>query len=171
RLTFGTLTLVHAHGYLAVDTGAGDLFENGRTLVRGGLQEGGEAALGQHHGAGETFEIHAGGQLHLLGDPAQLRFDDPAAVGLGYLVFRRLQGAVDTPARPALAPVAAVAAARRLEGHFGEAFPGLAGHDLVAAVGHPAQTRGAAVQRQTDGVEQGGLARAGRPGDGKDAVG
>src|SRR5690606_15146673 len=104
-------------------------------------------------------------------DPAQLRFDDPAAVGIGYLVFRRLQGAVDTPARPALAPVAAVAAARRLEGHFGEAFPSLAGHDLVAAVGHSAQTRGAAVQRQTDGVEQGSLARTGRPGDGKDAVG
>src|SRR5690606_25141714 len=71
----------------------------------------------------------------------------------------------------ALAPVATVAAARRLEGHFGEAFPGLAGHDLVTSVGHPAQTRGAAVQSQTDGVEQGCHARAARLADCTDAVG
>src|SRR5690606_34479749 len=85
--------------------------------------------------------------------------------------LRRLQGAVDPPTRPALTPVAAVTTARRLEGHLGEAFTGLAGHDLVAAVGQPTQARGTAVQRQTDGIEYGGLARAGRPGNGKDAVG
>jgi hypothetical protein len=69
-----------------------------------------------------------------------------------------------------LAPVAAVTAFLRLEGHLGKAFTGLARHDLVAAFGGFVQAGRPAVEPEADCVEDGRLARAGWAGDGKYAV-
>ena len=166
----GPVTLVHAHGDPAVDLGAGDLFEDRRPIIRGRLQEGGKVPLGEQHGAGEAVEIHACDRLDQVGHPGDGGIEDLAGVSVGQLAFRRLEVAGRSFVGSALAPGAAVTARIGGKAHLGKAFAGVTGHDLVAALGDLVQPRGASVQGQADGVEDGGLARAGGPGDGEDAV-
>ena len=85
-------------------------------------------------------------------------------------MFRGLEFAIRPLAGPALAPVTAVTAGLGLEGHLGKALAGLAGHDFVAMPADPVQAGRAAIEGKADGVEDGALPRAGRAGDGEDAV-
>ena len=162
---------VDLHGDVAVNLRARDLLQDGGPFVRGRLQEGGEASLGQEHGPGEPVEIHSGGFLDLPGHTPDLGLEESARLAVGDLVLRGLEFAVRLFPRPALAPVAPEAPRPGPEGHFGKALPRLAGHDLVAAFRHPVQPRGPPVEGQTDGVQDGGLSGAGGPRDGEDAVG
>ena len=155
----------------AVERGASDLFEDGRALIRCGFEEGGEAALGEQHGARETLEIHAGEGLDLFGDAAQLLVQDATAVMVGDLVAWRLQLALRAQVGAALTPGAAEAPGGGGEYRFGETIAGLPRHDLVAALGDARQPGRAPVEREAEGIEQGALAGAGRAGDGEQAVG
>ena len=170
-LFLGALAFVYADGDLAVDFGAGYLLQNRCALIRCCLQKGGKATLGQQHGAGEAVKVHAGGVFHLFGHPADQRFNHLAGIGIGDFLLRCLQFAFRFLPRAALAPVATVAAGGGFKGHLGKALPGLPGHDFIAALADPVQSGGATVERQADGIQDGGLARAGGPGDGEDAVG
>jgi hypothetical protein len=53
RLAEGTLAQA------GVDRGVGELFQQFAALFVVGLEEGAELALGQHHRAGELFEVQA----------------------------------------------------------------------------------------------------------------
>ena len=166
----GTLAFMYAHGDAAVDLGAGDLFEDRRPFVRGCLEKGREATLGKQHGAGEPVEIHAGGRFDPAGHPPDGRIQNFPGLGVGHLVLRGLQFTTRMLACPSLAPGTPELPGVRGKGHLGTAFAGLAGHDFVAALGHLVQPRRASVQGQADRIEDGRLARAGGPGDGKNAV-
>ena len=85
-------------------------------------------------------------------------------------MLRRLKHAARFLSRPVLTPVATVATGLRLKSHLGKTFACLAGHDFIAACCDLVQAGCAAVKGQTDGIENGCLARAGWPGDGKNAV-
>ena len=163
--------LVHVPGDVGVDGCASDLFQDRRALVRLRVQEGRKVALRQQHRPGETLEVHPGDALHLLGGVAQLLAQRLACVHVGHLMLGRLQLSVGLAPGAVLAPHAAVAPLHRGELDFGEALAGLLGHDLVGALGHLSQPRRAAVQRQANRVEDGGLAGTGGADDGEDAVG
>ena len=162
--------LVGGDGKLAVNFRAGDLFQNRAALIRPRLQEGGKTALGKQHGAGEALKIQPGdgfdARLHVF----LPGFQHLTAVGIGDFVARRLQRAVRLFARALLAPMAAPAAMLGFKGDFGKTFAGLPREDFVGVFADFAQPGRAAVKRQTDGVEHGGFARAGRPGEGKQPV-
>jgi len=160
--------LEHPLGNQPVDIGAGQLFEQLGALVGRGFQKGREAALGQQHRLGETAEIQTGQALHLPGLFAEFVGDDltvqACQLGLG-----ALQRAIGLVPRPALAPERPVALPLHLELDLGQALGGVPGHQLVLAA-DLVHARGAVIQRQADGIEQRGLARAGRPGNGEQTV-
>ena len=162
---------MNLNGDPAVDFRTRDLFEDGRALIGRGLEKGGESPLGQEHRLGEALEIHARHRLDEFADLVDLRFQDPAGFGVRDFMPGLLQLAVRLFMGAALAPVAAVTALPGLEGHLGEAFAGLARHDLVAALRDLVQTGRAAVKGKTDGVHDGRLPRPRGAGDGEDAVG
>ena len=127
----------------------------------GGLEKGRESSLGQQHRTREALEIHARGLLDEFAHLGDLRLQDGPGIGIGdlmpgllQLAFRLFPGAV-------LAPVAAVTALLRLEGHLGKTFARLARHDLVAAFRHLVQAGRPAVKPEADGVEDGRLSGAG----------
>ena len=136
-VAFFAVTFVDADGDLAVDLGAGDLLQDRCPLVGRCLEEGGEATLGQQHGAGEAIEIHAGSRLDLAGDAVEASLKQSAGVGVGDLVPGLLKLAIRLATGPMLAPVAAEATGLGREGDLGEALAGVAGHDLVFAPGDP----------------------------------
>src|SRR3990167_1637666 len=159
----------HALGNLPVDIGAGQFLQQLGALVGARLEEGGETALGQQHGLGETLEIQAGEALGL----AQLLVDlvgEDGAIGRRQFHLGRLQRTLGLVAGAALAREGAVARALDLEFDLGQAIAGVPGHQFVGAGRHAAHARRAVVQGQADGIEQGGLAGSGRPGDGEQAV-
>ena len=168
---FGSLgALVDLLGYLPVNLGAGQLLQQLGALVGIGFEKRRKAALGQQHGLGEALEIEAGqlsGETFLLADLVGEYFaiGDTCQLDLG-----RLQRTVDLVARAALAPEGAVALPLDLELDLGQAVGGMPRHQLVATGRQRAHARRAVVQRQANGVEQGGLARTGRPGDGEQAA-
>ncbi|MNQ82467.1 hypothetical protein D3C85_975180 [compost metagenome] len=160
----------HTLGDTPVDFSAGQLLQQLRALVGVGFEEGREAALGQQHGLGETLEVEAGqafGELELVVD---LVGKDFPVQHPGQLHPGRLQAAVGLVAGAALAPEGAVGHALHFELHLGQAVGAVPGHQLVDAGGHRAHARRAVVERQADGVQQGGLAGAGGAGDGEEAV-
>lgn len=160
----------------------GQLFQQFGAFAVGRLQEGGELGLRQQHGAGELIEGQAERPLDLgtvladlLGDQLSL-----AEIAEGHL--HRLQTAVGPPACAADAPARAVLqAVLPDEIDLRPGFAGTAPHqrarigggDLLAfdigrlrvAARHGAQPRGVVVERQTERVEDRGLAGAGRSGD------
>jgi len=153
----------------AVDIGAGQFLEQLGTLIGRGLQKGGKAALGQQHGLGKARKVQPGD----LGDAPGFVLD----VGGEYAAVRhqcqlhpgRLQGCVRLAARAALAPEGAVGHTFDFELHLGLALSGVARHDVVAAA-DAVKARRLVIERQADGIEQGGLARTRGSGDGKQAV-
>ena len=162
--------LVHGDGDAAVDFGAGDLFEQRRAFVRCGAEEGGEVALGEEHGAGEALVVHAGEAFDGGGDVFEAGGKEFAAFGVGQFVFGVLEFAACFAPRAVLAPMAAVAPGAGAEGDFGVAGAAVAAHDFVACFADARKARGAAVEGEADGVEDGGFARAGRAGQGVDVV-
>ncbi len=161
--------LEHPLRNLPVDLGAGQLFQQLGALVGVGLEKSGETALGQQHGFGKALEIQAGEALGL----AQLLVDlvgDDLPVCRGQFDLGRLQRAIGLVAGAALAPEGAVANALDLEFDLGQAVGGVPGHQLVGAGRDRTHARRAVIQRQADGIEQRGLARAGWPGNGEQAV-
>ena len=60
--------------------------------------------------------------------------------------------------------------ARVFKSDFGEAFPGLAGHDFVFAFGDAGQARRTPIQGKAHGIEDGRLARTRGAGDDENAV-
>lgn len=157
-------------GDLTVDLHPHDLLQDRGPIVRCRLEERGEAALGQQHGAGETVEIHASGRLDPFGHPSDVGLEDRVGVGVGDLVFRGLELSVRPFACSALAPVAPVPPGLGLEGHLGAALPGPAGQDLVPALGDLGQMRRPPVEGKANGVEDRGLPHPGGAGDGEDPV-
>lgn len=124
----------HPLGDPPVDVGAGELLQKFGAALRIGLEKGGETALGEQHGAGETREVEAGERL----DPRQLVADlvgEDAAVRRGQLDPGHLQRAVGPVTGAALAPEGAVAPALHLEFHLGQALGGVPGHQLVGLLG------------------------------------
>ena len=89
--------------------------------------------------------------------------------GVVQVMLRRLKLA--RAPRPALTPAALIFPASGAEAHFRHAFRRMPRHDFVAALGHLVEARRGAVERQTHGVENGALARARGPRDGKYASG
>ena len=166
--------LEHGLGQLAVDFGAGQLFQQFGAVVGVGVQEGGKAALGQQHGFGEAAEVQAGDLCDAPGLVLAVGGQDVArargGIDLGQLDLGRLQRTVGLVACAALAPEGAVDRGLHLELHLGQAVGRVAGHQFVALAAHGVQARGLVVQRQADGIQQGGLAGARGAGDGKQAV-
>ena len=161
--------LKHPLGNLPVDIGTGQLFQQLGALIGVGLKKGSKAALGQQHGLGKTLEIETREAFGL----AQLLVDlvsDDLPVSSGQLDLGRLQRTIGLVAGAALAPEGAVGNAFDLEFDLGQAVGGVPAHQLIGTGRHRAHARRAVVQRQADGVEQRGLARPGRPGDGEQTV-
>lgn len=124
-------------------------------------------------GLGHAFEMDPSVENTFLYELAQalvLMACASGCIDLCQLYLGCLQGAVHLVAGAALAPEGAVQAALHLERHFGQAVGGVARHQVVAAGAHAGQARCLVVQRQADGIEQRGLARARGAGDGKQAV-
>ena len=125
--------------------------------------------MSQQHGLGETLEIQAGKAFGL----AQFLVDlvgDNRSVHRCQLDLGWLQLAVGLVAGAALAPEGAVSATLDLELNLGQTVGRVPGHQLVAAGGQRTHPRCAVVQRQADGIEQGGLAGTGGPGNGEQAI-
>ena len=169
-LPLHALALVDADEDLAVDLRPRDPLQDRGPIVRRRLEERGEAALGQQHGAGETVEIYASGRIDPFGHPSDVGLEVRAGVGVGDLVFRGLKLSVWPLACPALASVAPVLHGLGFEGHFGAALPGPVGQDLVPALDDLGQTRPPPVEGKANGVEDRGLPRFGGAGDGEDPV-
>ena len=167
-------TLKHSLRDLAVDLGAGQLFEQLGTLVGVGVQKSRKTALRQQHGLGESSKV----QAREADDALELVI----AVGGENCSFTRgwvnvcqlylgwLQCAMGLVTRTALAPEGTVGLAFDGKSHLGHAVGRVARHQIVVAATNAAQARGLVVQGQADGIEQGGLASPRRPGDGKQAV-
>ena len=133
------------------------------------MQKGGKTALRQQDGFGEAGKVQAGQRLDLAQFVMDLAGED-FAIGAGQLHFGRLQRAAGFVAGAALAPERPIADAAHFKLHFGQTVGGVAGHQLVAAGRHRLQPGGAVVERQADGVQQGGFAGARGAGDGKQAI-
>ena len=161
--------LVHPKRNVAVDFGAGDLFQQGPPVIGGGLEEGGEISLGEEHGAGEALEVQPRDFFDPVWHVGELSGEDFPRIFKNF-VFGGLEFSVGALPGGALAPVASEASFRGLEGHFGEALAGVAGHDLVGRFGHPVQAGRGAVESQADGVQQGGFPRSRGTGDGEDPL-
>jgi hypothetical protein len=69
-----------------------------------------------------------------------------------------------------LAPDTEIWLSSCLELDLSKTFPGLSAHYLVLRTGYPAQSGGPAVEGQTQGVENGGLARTGGTHYGKETI-
>ena len=135
------------------------------------MQVGGKFALGEEHGTGEAGVVHAGECFDGGGSGFEAAGEELAARGVGDFVFGVLQFTVGAAAGAVLAPMAAVAFAAHGDGNFGKAGAGVAAHDVVRAFVDAGKARGAAVEGEADGVEEGGFARTGRAGDGVEVVG
>jgi hypothetical protein len=161
---------VDLHRYQAVDLGAGDLLEDGCSLIGRGLEKGRESPLRKEHRTGEAREVHARGRHDEFTYLDDSRFENLSGHRVCYFMPRLLQLAAGPFPGAVLAPVAAVAALLRLEGDLGKAFAGLPRHDLVAAFGDLVQTGRPAVEPKADGIEDSRLSRAGGTGNGEQAV-
>src|SRR5690554_5701644 len=159
-----------ANGYLAVDLCARDLLQDRSPIIRCRLKERGEAALGKQHGTGKTIKVHTGSRLDLVGYTSHLGFEDLAGISIGNFMFRSLELAIRLLACPMLAPMTAVTPTLGFEGHLGKTFAGLPGHDFVSALGNLVQARRPPIEGKTDSIEDRSLTRAGRAGNGEDAV-
>ena len=157
-------------GDVRIDFHARQLFQNGGALVGRSVEEGREAALRQKHGAGEAGVVHACQLFHPGGEAVELAFQHFVGDRVGAFTARRLQIPPRSGTGPALAPAAADPPRLRLEGHFGVAFPGMPGHDLVFGFGNGFQARGAAIEGEAERVKDGGLARTRGADDGENAV-
>ncbi len=180
---FGFLALaVGASTELTVDRGIGQLLQQLAALLVIRLEERAELALGEHHGAGELFEIQAQAVFdQLLEFAFALVAEDLLAVQISQGLTTGLQffggivaRAIGFPAR-AITPLIdadevhlGVTAARTTA----QQGTRVAGGDVAVDVrdlglADVAQPRNRAEQRQAQGIEQGAFARAGRAGDGK----
>ena len=166
--------LEHGLRNLAVNFRAGQLFQQFGAFVGFGFQKGRKPALCQQHGLGEAPKVQPGEGGNAFEFFVAVRGENRACasgcIDLCQLYLGCLQGAVHLVAGAALAPEGAVQAALHLERHFGQAVGGVARHQVVAAGAYAGQARCLVVQRQADGIEQRGLARARGAGDGKQAV-
>lgn len=162
--------LEHPLGDQPVHLGAGEFLQQLGALVGAGFEEGGEPTLGQQHGLGEALEIEPGEAFGLFELVVDLVGEDLPVGDARQLHLGWLQPAVHLVAGPALAPEGAVAHALHLELHLGQAVGGVPRHQLVGRGGDAAHARCAVVERQADGVQQGGLAGTGGAGDGEQAV-
>ncbi|MNM62173.1 hypothetical protein D3C81_734960 [compost metagenome] len=176
-----------AEGPLAqagVDGGVGELFQQLAAFFVVGLEEGAEFALGQHHRAGELFEVQAQAGFDQLFVFVLAAAQYLLAVQVVEALAAVLQLAVGLVAGAVGFPAGAVAAAIDAdEIDFGKAAAGAAaqqvarvgGRDLAVCIRHlglaanVVQPWHGAEQRQAQGVEQGTFARPGRPGDGEQA--
>ncbi|MND76277.1 hypothetical protein D3C80_679190 [compost metagenome] len=160
------MLLENALGKLAVNLGAGQLFQQFGPIIGIGIQEGSELPLRQHHRFGKTTEIQSGdrsGKIQLVAD---FIGQDFAVIAQRQLHLRRLQVAVRGVFGTALAPERAVTDTFNLKLDLRQRLGGVAGHQLILAW-RDIQARRLVVQCQTDSVQQGGFTRAGRAGDGK----
>ncbi|MNV12391.1 hypothetical protein D3C71_1029900 [compost metagenome] len=164
------LPLMDTDGYPAVDLCTRYLLQDRSPIIRCRLEERGKAALGQQHGASETVKVHAGSRLDLVGYTSDLGFENLPRISIGNLMLRWLEFAIRLLACPVLTPVTAVTPSLGFEGHLGEAFAGLAGHDFVSALGDLVQARRPPIKGEANSIEDRGLPRAGGAGDGKDAI-
>ena len=160
----------HQRGDLPVDFCSGQLFQKLGALFWLRIEKRSELPLRQQHGAGKASVIQPGKRCRHL----QLIFDligEDFSVGAArQLHARHLQVSVRLIAGAVLAPESAVRLAFNLELHFSKAFGRIAGHQIVLRLRNGAQARRLVIERKTDGVEQRGFPRAGRPGDGKQPV-
>jgi len=160
--------LVGGLGDLPIDRGPGDFLEQFGAGAGVGLEEAGELALGEQHRAEKAIVVQSGelGDLPLrLGD--FLREDLTGGKG-DHLAAGILEFSVGLLVRPLTLPKAAEAAACAGEVDLRPGFAGVAAHDGFRA-GGVAVACDAAIERQRDGVEQGGLACARLAGDGEEA--
>ena len=79
------------HGDETVDFRTGDLLQNGRAVVRRGLQKSREAALGEQHGSGKAVKIHSGCFFYKLRNLGNAGLQDNPGSGIDYFVSGRLQ--------------------------------------------------------------------------------
>jgi hypothetical protein len=93
-----------------------------------------------------------------------------SAFSFGDFMAGRLQFAVSPLAGTVLAPVAPIAPFGGFEFNLGTTFTRLPRHDFIAVLVDPGKTRGLSVERKTDAVENSGLPRAGRPGNGENTA-
>ncbi len=155
---------------LAVDLGAGQLFQQLGSLFRFGIQEGSKLPLGEQHRAGKAAIVQprqGGGELQLI---FHLIGEDFTVGAQRQLDARYLEVAPGLVAGAVLAPEGAVGHAFYLKLHLGQALGGVAGHQVVLRLRHVAQARRLMIERQADSIQQGGFSRAGGAGDGEQAV-
>ena len=179
----GFLGLVEsAFAQTGVQRSVGEFFQQFAAFVVVGLEEGAELALGQHHGAGELFEVQPQPRFELdlvitfLAGQQLIAVQIAQALAAGLeLAGGLFPRAVGFPARP----VAASVDAEKI--HFGIAFARaapqqgarVASGDLAVNIGHfgiaagVVQARHGAKQRQAQGVEQGAFTGAGGAGNGE----
>ena len=86
-------------------------------------------------------------------------------------MFLILQVAFSLFSCPALLPVTAESTSLGFKEYLGVAFTGLAGHYFIPALGYFPKAGRGSIQGQTDGIKNCRLARTGRTGQSKDAVG
>ncbi|OPY85527.1 MAG: hypothetical protein A4E72_01920 [Syntrophus sp. PtaU1.Bin208] len=165
------MAFVDLFGDPAVDFRAGDLFQNGRPLIGRGLEEGGKSPLGKEHRPGEALVIHPRDLFNQFPHGVQLRFQHLPGIRVADFMACRLQFPVGPPSGAVLVPGAAVASLLRLEMDLGKAFPCLARHDLVGALGNLVQAGRPAVEPEADGVQERRFSRACGAGDGEETVG
>ena len=154
-----------AHGL--VGARAGDLLEDAGALVVLGREEAVELALGEEDGALELAEVHP---QRLLDQALRVGGGVRADVGVLAAVEEEAFDGLQVFGAAALLPTRAEAALGGLEGGLGPSLRGAAGHHLVGRLGDVGLAGRAAVERQADGVQQGGLPRAGLAGDEEEAV-
>ena len=154
---------------MPVNFGAGQFFKQLGAGTGIGIQKGRKATLGQQHGHGETVKVEAGQlfcQLHFFIElAAQNGAIKASQFGLG-----RLQFAISLVTGPTLLPKRPVSLAFNLKLHFRQGLTGVVGHQLITGLRHFAHARCLVIERQADGIKQGGLASAGGTNNGKQAT-
>ncbi|CAK0782319.1 hypothetical protein CCP4SC76_890001 [Gammaproteobacteria bacterium] len=121
--------------------------------------------------AAKLQEIHSGSGFNLLRHPSDFGLENLAGIRIGNLVLWGLKLTIRLPSRPMLTPMTTIASALGLESHFGKAFSGLAGHNLIATLGDFIEAGRTTVKGQADGIKEGRLPSASRTRNGKDSIG
>ncbi len=162
--------LVHRQGDIAIDGGAGYLFQYRRAVIGCGSQEGGKPTLGQQHGLREPGEVHAGQLYNSRANSAQLAVDDFPGLCIHNFMSGGLQFAVRFFACAVLCPERAIATLLRAEGNFRKTLAALARHDFIAGGSDGTKPRCLSIKRQTHRIKQRAFAGTGGADNGKNSV-
>ena len=160
----------HHGGDLSINLGPRQFFQELGAFFRFGIEKSSELPLRQQHRTGKASVVQTG----KFGGHFQLVFNfigENFAIGAAsQFDTRNLQVTFWLVARAVLTPECAIGFASDFEFNFGQTFRRVAGHQVILRLRDGIESWCFVVQREANGVQQGGLSGTGWTGDGKQPV-